>query len=214
METNVFSHSSHEAFNSTLGEIAGFTGVSCIPVGICIIKVCVHTGTYCRKKWKVRTYFAVLLHCIRFTFLNLFVVKIGHKTNSPHMYLHNKYLNSCILPFNYSALYWCYAGIGKQPYEYHGFIIVSLVFCVKIMYFNCIRIFTVFSSAQFSPFYYTGMSPISMGKRYASTYLQSTSNYLLATSTDLKECHCNPNPWLGEHKTGLGGVILRHFWGH
>lgn len=96
METNVFSHSSHEAFNSTLGEIAGFTGVSCIPLGICIIKVCVHVGTYCRKKWKVRTYFAVLLHCIRFTFLNLFVVKIGHKTNSPHMYIPNKYLNSCI----------------------------------------------------------------------------------------------------------------------
>lgn len=38
METNVFSHSGHEAFNSTLGETAGFTGVSCTPLGYVLLK--------------------------------------------------------------------------------------------------------------------------------------------------------------------------------
>lgn len=41
METNVFSHSGHEAFNSTLGETAGFTGVSCTPLGYVLLK-CVY----------------------------------------------------------------------------------------------------------------------------------------------------------------------------
>lgn len=41
METNVFSDSGHEAFNSTLGETTGFTGVSCTPLGYVLLK-CVY----------------------------------------------------------------------------------------------------------------------------------------------------------------------------
>lgn len=41
VETNVFSHSDHAAFNSTLGETAGFTGVSCTPLGYVLLK-CVY----------------------------------------------------------------------------------------------------------------------------------------------------------------------------
>lgn len=47
----MFSHSSHEAFNSTLGEIAGFTGVSCTPLGYVLLKsvcMCVCVSVHVR----------------------------------------------------------------------------------------------------------------------------------------------------------------------
>lgn len=65
METNVFSHSDHAAFNSTLGETAGFTGVNCTPLGYvllkCVLYVCISVAGKSRRSEHTLQFYYIAL---------------------------------------------------------------------------------------------------------------------------------------------------------